>query len=226
MAAQHIPPHPFDDPFAEARYRMVEHQLALRGIRDQRVLSAFARVPRHEFIPPDFRREAYEDKPVQIGEGQTISQPYMHAAMLEAARIQPADVVLEIGTGSGYQTALIAELAAEVFSVEVIAPLAERAQRVLAHLNYAQIVIRVGDGSQGLPEAAPYDAIVVSAASPNVPQALMDQLRMGGRLVIPVGDLYEQQVWLLHKRPDGVSRQVLEGCRFVPLRGRYGFMRN
>lgn len=222
MAAPTIPP----DPFYPARMQMVEQQLRRRGISDERVLAAFERVPRHEFLPRDRWTEAYEDKPLQIGAGQTISQPYMHAAMLAAAQVRPADVILEVGTGSGYQTALLAELGAEVFSIEVIPSLAESAQRVLAHLQYTQIVIRVGDGSRGWPEAAPFDVIVVSAASPNVPPALIEQLRMWGRLVIPVGDPFEQHVWLLHKRPDGVSRRVLEGCRFVPLVGAGGFPRN
>jgi protein-L-isoaspartate(D-aspartate) O-methyltransferase len=205
---------------------MVERQLRQRGITDERVLAAFARVPRQEFIPRDRWAEAYEDKPIQIGGGQTISQPYMHAAMLVAAQVQPTDVVLEIGTGSGYQTALLAELAAEVFTIEVIPSLAEAAQHALARLQYTQIVLRVGDGSRGWPEAAPFDVVVVSAASPSVPPALIEQLRMWGRLVIPVGDPYEQHVWLLHRRPDGVSRRVLEGCRFVPLVGAGGFPRN
>jgi protein-L-isoaspartate(D-aspartate) O-methyltransferase len=205
---------------------MVEQQLRRRGIRDERVLAAFSRVPRHEFIAPDLWREAYEDRPIQIGEGQTISQPYMHAAMLEAARIQPTDVVLEVGTGSGYQTALLAELAAEVFSIEIFPALAERAQHTLARLSYTQIVIRVGDGSLGWPEAAPFDAIIVSAASPSVPPALLEQLRIQGRMVIPVGDEREQQVWLLEKTPNGTTRRVLDGCRFVPLLGRHGFFRD
>ena len=223
MAAHPIPP---SDPFEPARVQMLEQQLRRRGITDPRVLGAFARVPRHEFIPRDRWTEAYEDKPIQIGGGQTISQPYMHAAMLAAAQVQPTDVVLEVGTGSGYQTALLAELAAEVFSIEVIPALAETAQHVLARLQYTQIVVRVGDGSRGWPEAAPFDAILVSAASPNVPAALIEQLRMGGRLVIPVVDPHEQHVWLLRKHPDGISRRVLEGCRFVPLVGAGGFPRN
>jgi protein-L-isoaspartate(D-aspartate) O-methyltransferase len=226
MAAPSIPPSDPRDPFEPARLQMVEQQLLRRGISDERVLAAFARVPRHEFLPADRWMEAYEDKPIQIGAGQTISQPYMHAAMLVAAQVQPTDVALEIGTGSGYQTALLAELAAEVFSIEVIPALAEAAQHALAHLHYSQIVIRVGDGSRGWPEAAPFDVIVVSAASPNVPATLIEQLRMWGRLVIPVGDPYEQHVWRLQKHPDGVSRRMLEGCRFVPLVGAGGFPRN
>jgi protein-L-isoaspartate(D-aspartate) O-methyltransferase len=222
MAVSHIPV----DPYEPARLHMVDEQLRRRGIRDQRVLAAFARVPRHEFLPRELWNEAYEDRPVKIGEGQTMSQPYMHASMLAAAQIDPDDVVLEVGTGSGYQTALLAELAAEVFTIEVFPSLAEHAQQVLARLNYTQIVIRVGDGSLGWPEAAPFDVVIVSAASPRVPPALLEQLRMGGALVIPVGDTREQNVWLLERTPDGVTRHVLEGCRFVPLLGRHGFPRD
>ena len=202
---------------------MVEAQLRRRGIRDERVLAAFERVPRHLFVAAEFSAQAYEDKPVPIGAGQTISQPYMHAAMLEAARVRPTDVVLEVGTGSGYQTALLAELAAEVFSIEFVPELAERAQHSLARLQYTQIVLRTGDGSQGWPEAAPFDVIIVSAASPRVPPAMLEQLKVGGRMVIPVGDLHEQQLWLLIRTPAGVDRRILDGCRFVPLMGRHGF---
>lgn len=222
MAAHSIPP----DAFEAVRLRMVEEQLRRRGITDERILAAFARVPRHGFLSPDQCRDAYEDRPLGIGQGQTISQPYMHASMLASAEIQPTDVILEVGTGSGYQTALLAELGAEVFSIEVFPSLAEQAQRVLARLHYTQIVIRVGDGSLGWPEAAPFDVILVSAASPNVPPPLIQQLRMGGRLVIPVGSADEQQVWLLHKTSAGVHRRVLEGCRFVPLLNAQGFPRD
>ncbi|MBI2683588.1 MAG: protein-L-isoaspartate(D-aspartate) O-methyltransferase [Acidobacteriales bacterium] len=202
---------------------MVQRQLRSRGIRDERVLAAMERVPRHEFVPAAREAEAYSDHPVNIGEGQTISQPYMVASMLEAARIQPADVVLEIGTGSGYQTALLAELAAEVFSMERFASLADAAQRRLAHLNYANVVIVVSDGSQGLPGAAPFDAIVVAAAAPAVPMALVDQLRDNGRLVVPVGGLDEQVLHQVWKHGDESVDRALYACRFVPLIGRYGF---
>jgi protein-L-isoaspartate(D-aspartate) O-methyltransferase len=211
------------DPFAPARAAMVQRQLRARGIRDERVLAAMERVPRHLFLPPQRQADAYSDHPVVIGDGQTISQPYMVAAMLEAARIQPADVVLEIGTGSGYQTALLAELAAEVFSVERLATLAAAAQQRLAHLQYANVILVVGDGSLGLPACAPFDAILVAAAAPAVPLALVAQLRDNGRLVVPVGDLEEQvlhQVW--KHGPETVDRP-LTACRFVPLVGRFGF---
>ena len=211
------------DPWLSARLAMVEQQLGRRGVKDERVLAALARVPRHEFVPPAFRDSAYEDRPLSIGEGQTISQPYVVASTVEAAEIQPADVVLEVGTGSGYQTAVLAELAAEVFSVERFASLAESAQRLLAHLNYANIVIQMGDGSVGLPSAAPFDAIVVAAAAPRVPEALVAQLREGGRLVVPVGDTYEQTLIQVRKQDGRPHTRQLYPCRFVPLIGEQGF---
>src|SRR4051812_42839641 len=194
---------------------MVEHQLRARGIHDGRILSAFARVPRHEFVAPALRDEAYDDKPLIIGEHQTISQPFMHASMLQAAEIQPSDTVLEIGTGSGYQTALLAELAAEVFSIERFPSLAETAQRLLAHLNYANVVIVTGDGSAGWPAAAPYDVIIVSAAAPRPPEPLLEELRVGGRLAIPLGDASDQWLHIFRKLPDGsISDQRLFPVRF------------
>lgn len=210
------------DPFAGARRRMIEEQLIKRGIRDPRVLAAMERVPRHEFVPVYNAPEAYEDHPIVIGESQTISQPYMVASMLEHAAIQPADVVLEVGTGSGYQTALLAELAAEVFSVERFASLAENAQKVLAHLNYANVVIVTGDGSLGLPAAAPFDVIVVAAAAPDVPAPLVEQLREGGRLVVPVGGAESQELYVVRKVNGKAHPQRLYGCKFVPLIGAHG----
>ncbi|HUQ49286.1 MAG TPA: protein-L-isoaspartate(D-aspartate) O-methyltransferase, partial [Terriglobales bacterium] len=178
---------------------MVDQQLRARGIRDPRVLAAFSRIPRHEFVNERNAAEAYADHPITIGEEQTISQPYMVASMLEHAAVQPGDVVLEIGTGSGYQTALLAELAAEVFSMERYPSLAASAQKLLAHLNYANVIVTTGDGTAGLASAAPFDAIIVSAAAPNVPQPLISQLREGGRLVIPVGSREEQYLHLVRK---------------------------
>lgn len=210
------------DPYAGARRQMVEQQLAARGVREARVLAAMERVPRHEFVPPYNAAEAYEDHPIVIGEGQTVSQPFMVASMLEHAAIKPADVVLEVGTGSGYQTALLAELAAEVFSIERFASLAESAQRVLAHLNYANVVIVTGDGSRGLPSAAPFDVIVVAAASPAIPPPLMEQLREGGRLIIPVGGASEQELYVVRKVDGKAHSQRLYGCKFVPLIGEHG----
>jgi protein-L-isoaspartate(D-aspartate) O-methyltransferase len=202
---------------------MVENQLRNRGIRDDRVLTAMARVPRHEFVLENQWPEAYQDRPLVIGEQQTISQPYMVAAQLEAARIEPADVVLEVGTGSGYQTALLAELAAEVFSVERFASLAEAAQRRLAHLRYANVVIVIGDGSVGYPPGAPYDAIIVAAASPRVPPALVEQLRDRGRLLIPVGNAQEQLLHLVSRQDGYIDDRTLFPCKFVPLIGSQGF---
>jgi len=173
-------------------------------------------------VAPDLAAQAYEDKPVAIGAGQTISQPYMHAAMLEAARIRPTDVVLEVGTGSGYQTALLAELAAEVFSIERFASLAESAQRVLARLNYANVVIVTGDGSRGLSSAAPFDVIIVAAAAPSAPPPLVEQLREGGRLVVPVGGSDSQELYVVRKVNGAAQSQRLYGCKFVPLIGAYG----
>src|SRR4051812_12572682 len=168
------------DFFSAERARMVESQLVARGIRDKRVIDAMARVPRHEFVSPELAAVAYEDHPIAIGEGQTISQPYMVASMLEALELQPADTVLEVGAGSGYQAALLAELAAEVFTIERFPGLATKAQKILAHLNYANVVVVTGDGSEGLRQYAPYNAIVVAAASPQIPAVLIEQLREGG----------------------------------------------
>ncbi len=211
------------DACREERLLMVEEQLRSRGIRDERLLDAMARVPRHEFVSPEHRDEAYEDHPIAIGEGQTISQPFVVADMLEALALRPEDVVLEIGTGSGYETAVLAELVRTVYSIERIASLAERARAVLQRLGYNNVTVVHGDGSQGLPEAAPFDAIVVSAAAPHVPKPLMDQLRDGGRLVIPVGGGFAQELQLVRKIGDNSTVLYLDGVRFVPLIGREGF---
>ncbi|HVP53199.1 MAG TPA: protein-L-isoaspartate(D-aspartate) O-methyltransferase [Terriglobales bacterium] len=211
------------DTYREGRRLMVEEQLRNRGIRDERVLEAMARVPRHEFVCPELRDEAYEDHPIAIGEGQTISQPFVVADMLEALALRPEDVVLEVGTGSGYETAVLAELVGKVYSIERIASLAERARVVLERLGYRNVTVVHGDGSQGLPEAAPFDAIVVSAAAPHVPRPLLDQLRDGGRLVIPVGSGFAQELQLVRKIGDRNTVLYLDGVRFVPLIGRDGF---
>jgi protein-L-isoaspartate(D-aspartate) O-methyltransferase len=209
--------------FIGERHLMVEQQLRKRGIRDQRVLAAFERVPRHLFVDERKGSEAYEDHPVSIGEQQTTSQPFMIATMLEVAEIQPADKVLEIGTGSGYQTALLAELAAEVFSVERFPALAAQAQHVIAQLHYANIVITTGDGSLGLPQHSPFAAIVVSAAAPRVPEALLHQLSEGGKLVVPVGEHEDQVLQVLRRTPDGFTSRSVCSCKFVPLIGAQGF---
>ena len=199
------------------RERMVRKQLAERGIRDLHVLDAMRRVPRHEFVPESFQQDAYEDHPLPIGEGQTISQPYIVAAMLEYLAPQTAERVLEVGTGSGYVTALLSLLSAEVYSVERHAQLAISAESTLHRLGYRNMKIRVGDGSQGWPEYAPFDAILVSAATPEMPPALFAQLREGGRMVVPVGPPSSQELQLIRKVNGRPEIQVLEGCRFVPL---------
>lgn len=212
-------------PFATERFSMVEDQLRQRGIRDERLLAAMGRVPRHEFVGRQNWNEAYADHPIPIAEKQTTSQPYMIAAMVQAAQIKPEDRVLEIGAGSGYQTALLAELASQVFAVERYASLAETAQKTLERLGYRNAKIVTGDGSMGLPEAAPFDAIIVSAAAPRIPLSLVDQLAVGGRLLIPIGDAEQQVLQLIQQNADGTtSVRALEGCRFVPLIGEQGFV--
>jgi len=203
--------------YATLRQRMVDYQLRARGLADERVLAAMARVPRHEFAPPRYRDEAYEDHPLPIGEGQTISQPYIVALMLEALELRPSDRVLEIGTGSGYVTALLAELTAQVVSVERHSTLAASAREVLASLGYTNVNVIVGDGSQGFEASAPYDAIIVSAAALTVPQALVAQLAEGGRMIIPVGPGDAQQLQLIRIQSGEPRLQPRELCRFVPL---------
>jgi protein-L-isoaspartate(D-aspartate) O-methyltransferase len=212
------------DSFVAQRRSMVESQLRARGIRDERVLAAMLSVPRHEFVPEEYREQAYEDHPVPIGEGQTLSQPYVVAVMLEALALNPADTVLEVGTGSGYQTALLAELTKQVYSVERHASLARAAQAILARLGCANVEVLVGDGSNGLPERAPLDAIIVSAAAPQIPHPLFEQLREGGRMVIPVGPAHAQELQLVRKQAGKAVVAILEGCRFVPLIGSEGYL--
>ena len=202
---------------------MVAEQIQRRGVRDERVLSAMRKVPRHEFVPQDLRAQAYEDHPVAIMEEQTVSQPFMVASMIENAELKPADVVLEVGTGSGYQAAVLAELAKDIFTIERFSSLAESAQRLLARLGYANVTVAQGDGSAGLPQYAPYDAIIVAAAAPSTPQALVEQLREGGRLVIPVGDSEDQELLLIRKTNGEAVLHRLYKCKFVPLIGEHGF---
>jgi protein-L-isoaspartate(D-aspartate) O-methyltransferase len=203
---------------------MVERQLRQRGIRDERLLAAMSKVPRHEFVSPQSQGEAYADRPVAIPEQQTTSQPYMIAAMIQAAEVKAEDRVLEVGAGSGYQTALLAELASQVFAVERHASLTEAARNTLERLGYRNARVVTGDGSLGLAEAAPFDTIIVSAAAPRIPPALTEQLAVGGRLVVPVGDSEQQQLQLVLRNADGTtSVSTLEGCRFVPLIGQQGF---
>jgi protein-L-isoaspartate(D-aspartate) O-methyltransferase len=211
------------DSFYPQRIAMVAAQLRQRGIRDERVLAAMERVPRHEFVRADKQHEAYEDQPVAIEAGQTLSQPYIVAAMLEAIALRPTDMVLEIGTGSGYQTAILAELAQKVYTVERHAALSTSAQERLFRLGNTSVTFVVGDGSLGLPQHAPFDAIVVSAAAPRVPESLVAQLAEGGRLIVPVGHADSQQLELVRKIEGRASATILDGCRFVPLIGREGF---
>jgi protein-L-isoaspartate(D-aspartate) O-methyltransferase len=199
------------------RERMVAKQLRGRGIRDERVLAAMARVPRHEFVPSEFRLQAYEDHPLPIGHDQTISQPYMVALMLEYLAIEPTNTVLEIGTGSGYQSALLAELAKCVYTLERQPALANFAAADLMRLGYSNVMVLVRDGSQGLPEHAPYERVIVSAASPRIPPALLAQLRDDGRMVLPVGSEHAQELQLIRKKNGVPLVTTLEGCRFVPL---------
>jgi protein-L-isoaspartate(D-aspartate) O-methyltransferase len=202
---------------------MVESQLRRRGINDARVLDAMARIPRHEFVPPEYKPLSYADHPIPIAEAQTVSQPFIVAASLQALQLQGSESVLEVGTGSGYQTALLALLALVVYSIERHAVLAHGAEAVLAKLGFENVKVFVGDGSNGLREFAPYGAVLVSAAAPSIPQSLLDQLAEGGRMVIPVGPPHAQELQLVRKQNGKPEVQVIEGCRFVPLIGAQGY---
>ncbi|MGD0506484.1 MAG: protein-L-isoaspartate(D-aspartate) O-methyltransferase [Terriglobales bacterium] len=205
------------DSSEQQREEMVRVQLAERGIRDLRVLDAMRQVPRHEFVPETLRQDAYEDHPLPIGEGQTISQPYIVAAMLEHLGLRATDRILEVGTGSGYVTALLSLLCSEVYSVERHAQLAAVAESTLHRLKYRNVRIRVGDGYEGWAEYAPFDAILVSAATSEMPPALFDQLREGGRMMVPIGPPFSQELQLISKVSGQAEVKILEGCRFVPL---------
>jgi len=209
--------------FDSARAEMVARQIRDRGVRSPAVLDAMLAVPRHEFVSPSHWAEAYDDKPIQIGNAQTISQPYIVAAMAEALALKPVDRVLEIGCGSGYQAAVLSHLAREVIAIEFIPTLAESARARLARLGFRNITVALADGSVGWPSAAPYDAIIVSAAAPAVPAPLVEQLAEGGRLVLPVGNAGEQDLVLFVKREGRATQQTLFPCRFVPLLGQNGW---
>jgi protein-L-isoaspartate(D-aspartate) O-methyltransferase len=203
---------------ARQREAMVERQLVPRGIRDPRVLGAMRKVPRHRFVDPEDAARAYEDGPLAIGYGQTISQPFVVAAMSQALALRGAERVLEVGTGCGYQTAVLAELALEVESIEIVPALADRARTILAELGYVRLHVHAGDGARGLPERAPFDAVLVAAAPRQVPPALLEQLAPGGRLVSPLGE-EDQQLVLFERETIGITRRVLFPVRFVPLTG-------
>ncbi len=202
-----------------ARQRMVREQLAARDITDARVLALMQAVPRHEFVPENLRAQAYADHPLPIGYGQTISQPYIVAFMTERIEPQPTDRVLEIGTGSGYQAAVLSGLVAEVYSIEIVEPLAQRAAADLRRLGYTNVNVRAGDGYQGWPEAAPFDAVIVTCAPEKVPQPLVEQLKDGGRMIIPVGPIWNQELILFRKQAGRLEKRAVLPVRFVPMTG-------
>ena len=209
--------------YEKEREHMVESQLARRGIKDKRVLDAMRQVPRHLFVPKDTRGLAYCDGPLPIGQGQTISQPYIVALMTELLELTGQEKVLELGTGSGYQAAILSRLVGQVYSVERHAALAEQAEKVLAQLGYDNVVISVGDGTLGWPEHSPYEAIIVTAAAPDIPQPLMEQLADGGRLVAPVGSRWSQVLAKVKRQGETLVREHLTAVAFVPLVGKYGW---
>ncbi len=206
-----------------ARERMVAEQLVPRGIRDPLVLEAMGKVPRHRFVPEGMKQEAYDDRPLHIGLEQTISQPYMVAWMTEALELTGGEKTLEIGTGSGYQAAVLAELSSEVYTVERLKELQERARKILDELGYDNIFYHVSNGTLGWPENAPYNAIMVTAGAPRVPDPLLEQLADGGRLLIPLGDRYSQMLTKLTRQGERLTKENLGGCRFVALTGEYGW---
>ena len=214
------------DRFKRQRVKMVDSQIRSRGVADIRVLKAMEKIPRHLFVDEGLIDQAYNDNPLPIGERQTISQPYMVAVMTEALGLQGSEKVMELGTGSGYQTTILAELAERVFSIERISSLASKARKMIESLGYFNVVIRVGDGTYGWREEAPFDGILVSAGSPDIPGPLVEQLTVGGRLVIPVGGRLTQtlyRVTRLSESVEDVKKEDLGGCRFVNLIGEYGW---
>ncbi|MBN2367225.1 MAG: protein-L-isoaspartate(D-aspartate) O-methyltransferase [Calditrichaeota bacterium] len=206
------------DRFRKMREKMVENQIRARGIKDKRVLEAVEEVPRHLFVPEDLKERAYGDEPLPIGSGQTISQPYIVAYMTEQLDLQPEDKVLEVGTGSGYQAAILSRLVDSVYTIEILPELSQKAQQVISELGYSNIFFKVGNGFYGWPEHAPYDAIIVTAAPENIPDPLVEQLKEGGEMIIPVGD-YFQDLFLLKKEKGKIKKQKKLPVRFVPLQG-------
>ncbi len=209
--------------YTQARQRMVQEQLIKRGLNDPLVLAAMEKVPRHLFVEESLREQAYADHPLPIGHEQTISQPYMVAHMASVLKLAENEHVLEIGTGSGYLTAILAEQGVSVSSVEIIESLAERSQKVLQELGYQGVHMHVGDGTLGWQEEAPFDAIVISAAAPSLPRPLLSQLRMGGRLVVPMGEEDLQTLVCVWKEPGGIHEEYFGECRFVKLQGEHGW---
>jgi len=209
--------------FSRAINRMVDEQIVPRGIKDPRVIEVMRKVSRHLFVEEALQGQAYNDYPLPIGHGQTISQPYMVALMTEALELKGRETVLEIGTGSGYQTAILAELAEMVYSIERIAELASTVRRILDQLNYYNVEIKIFDGTYGWKEKAPYDAIMVTAGAPEIPRPLLDQLAMGGRMVIPVGEAGLQDLFQVIRKEEEFIKNNLGGCRFVKLIGKYGW---
>jgi protein-L-isoaspartate(D-aspartate) O-methyltransferase len=205
------------------RERMVSEQLMARGIDDVRVLAAMRAIPRHLFVDREQRDEAYSDRPLPIGEGQTISQPYIVALMTQALQVRPGERVLEIGTGSGYQAAVLVHLGADVFSIERLAPLARAARERLLALGFERVRVRIGDGNDGWPDAAPFDALLVAAAVREIPRAPVSQLRIGGRMILPIGDAESQELVELRRTAEGLHEHYLGCCRFVRLVGRHGW---
>ncbi len=209
-----------EEVFQKERERMVKEQIKARGIDDPRLLSAMGKVPRHLFVPPEYRDSAYEDRPLPIGYGQTISQPYIVALMTYHLQLKPTDRVLEIGTGSGYQAAVLAELAKEVYTIEIIPELAKKASERLRELGYDNVHVKCGDGFFGWPEHAPFDAIIITCAAPEIPPRLVDQLKEGGRMILPLGaDPFYQTLTLVTKQDGELLKKRITGVVFVPMTG-------
>ncbi|MEE9117597.1 MAG: protein-L-isoaspartate(D-aspartate) O-methyltransferase [Calditrichia bacterium] len=204
--------------YEKMRLSMVEDQIERRGVKDDRVLHAMREVPRHEFVPNHLKKYAYADEPLPIGEDQTISQPYIVAYMTEYLRLGEEDIVLEIGTGSGYQAAVLAEIADTVYTIEIVDVLAKRAEKTLKRLGYENVLVKRGDGYAGWPEHAPYDAIIITAAPTKIPQPLLNQLKIGGFMILPLGD-YSQELVLIEKNIKGFEQKTLLPVRFVPMTG-------
>jgi len=206
------------DDFTRLREQMVQNQIIYRGVKDKRVLAAVSKVERHLFVPENLQKQAYQDEPLPIGYGQTISQPYIVAYMTEQLELNGDEKVLEIGTGSGYQAAILGELAMEVYTIEIVPELGEIANQRLSNLEYTNVHVRIGDGYNGWPERAPFDAVIVTAAPDHIPPPLVDQMKIGGRLIIPVGD-YSQELLLMVKTEKGIEKKRKIPVRFVPMTG-------